>query len=409
MEAELSRIFYVTPTNFIELLKGYKKILLSKRKEIGTQATKLRNGLGRLASAAQQVAEMTAESEITRAEVQKKSQECSDLKIDLAKQEKEAHEKQKAIESKTEHVEKEREKAQALADDANADLAKTLPILESADEAVSKLTNKDIGEVKAYQNPPKEIMNVMSAVLTFFGKTNADWATVKKEMTDPKFIKKILHYDKNNIQDQTIKKIETYTRRDNFLPHILAQKSTVAGALCGWVKAVEEYHKALKIVRPKIAKKEAAEAYLKQLEESLKAMQDEFQVLADKLKALQESLDKTQSEMDEYKAALDKLEAKIERGDKLITGLADEKVRWEASLVSLDLQYGNLVGNCALSAAFMSLCGPFPADYREELNKLWFGKVKDLELPYDDDYEFCEFLGNKATIKKWQGDGLPID
>ena len=73
MEAELSRIFYVTPTNFIELLKGYKKILLSKRKEIGTQATKLRNGLGRLASAAQQVAEMTAESEITRAEVQKKS------------------------------------------------------------------------------------------------------------------------------------------------------------------------------------------------------------------------------------------------------------------------------------------------------------------------------------------------
>jgi len=40
------------------------------------------------------------------------------------------------------------------------------------------------------------------------------------------------------------------------------QKSLVAGALCGWVRAVEEYHKALKIVRPKIKKKEDAEALL---------------------------------------------------------------------------------------------------------------------------------------------------
>jgi len=35
MERELKRIFYVTPTNFIELLKGYSKILNQKKKEIG--------------------------------------------------------------------------------------------------------------------------------------------------------------------------------------------------------------------------------------------------------------------------------------------------------------------------------------------------------------------------------------
>ena len=73
MESELRRIFYVTPTNFIELLKGLEKILAFKRKEIGTQASKLRNGLGRLASASQQVAEMTTESEIKRQEVSKKT------------------------------------------------------------------------------------------------------------------------------------------------------------------------------------------------------------------------------------------------------------------------------------------------------------------------------------------------
>jgi dynein heavy chain len=92
MERQLRRIFYVTPTNFIELLKGYEKILKAKQMEIGNQATKLRNGLGRLASASLQVADMTTESETKRAEVSKKTQECQDLKIDLAKQEKAAHE-----------------------------------------------------------------------------------------------------------------------------------------------------------------------------------------------------------------------------------------------------------------------------------------------------------------------------
>ena len=75
---------------------------------------------------------MTAESEIKRTEVSKKQQECADLKIDLAKQEKEATEKQKAIEVRTESVNKERVKAEALANDANEDLKKTMPILDAA-------------------------------------------------------------------------------------------------------------------------------------------------------------------------------------------------------------------------------------------------------------------------------------
>jgi len=199
-------------------------------------------------------------------------------------------EKQKQIEIKSESVEKESIKARALADEANADLEKTMPILQSANEAVGNLSKKDIGEVKAYANPPKEIMNVMSAVMTVLGKPNADWAAVKKEMTDPKFIDRIMDLDKDNMSETTMKRIESYTKKDNFLPSILTQKSLVAGALCAWVRAVEEYHKALKIVRPKLAKKEAAEALVAQLQAQLQAMQDEFGILAAKLKELQDLL-----------------------------------------------------------------------------------------------------------------------
>ena len=68
----------------------------------------------------------------------------------------------------------------------------TRPILESANKSIGNLTKRDIGEVRAYANPPKDIMNVMSAVMTVLGKANADWAAVKKEMTDPKFMDRII-------------------------------------------------------------------------------------------------------------------------------------------------------------------------------------------------------------------------
>lgn len=125
-----------------------------------------------------------------------------------------------------------------------------MPILERSNQAVGNLSKKDIGEVRAYNSPPKDIMNVMSAVLCVLGKPNSDWPAVKKEMTDPKFMDRIVHLDKNNMPEATMKRIEAYTKKDNFLPQILVQKSLVAGALCAWVRAIEEYHKALQMIRP---------------------------------------------------------------------------------------------------------------------------------------------------------------
>lgn len=86
MEKELKRVFYVTPTNFIELLKGFDKILAAKRKEVGVQMTKLQNGLGRLEVAREDVKIMTQESEISRAEVTKTSAVVQSLMADAKKE-----------------------------------------------------------------------------------------------------------------------------------------------------------------------------------------------------------------------------------------------------------------------------------------------------------------------------------
>ena len=60
-------------------------------------------------------------------------------------------------------------------------------------------------------------------------------------------------------------------------------------------------------------------------------------------------------------------------------GLAGERTRWEASILTLDAQLAALPGDVALASAFMSYAGPFPSEYRDELSKSTWQKTVKIE------------------------------
>ena len=51
MLVELKRLYYVTPTNYVELVKGYVDLLQNKYKQIGDEISKLTSGLFKLEEA----------------------------------------------------------------------------------------------------------------------------------------------------------------------------------------------------------------------------------------------------------------------------------------------------------------------------------------------------------------------
>ena len=55
---------------------------------------------------------------------------------------------------------------------------------------------------------------------------------------------------------------------------------------------------------------------------------------------------------------------KIERAEKLISGLGGEKVRWTNNVKNLTDTYDNIVGDVLLSAAVVAYLGPFEMAYR---------------------------------------------
>lgn len=63
-----------------------------------------------------------------------------------------------------------------------------------------------------------------------------------------------MEFDKDNIGQKVLAKIEKFTRLESFQPALVTKCNVAAGALCQWVRSLEDYSKALKVVGPKRAR-----------------------------------------------------------------------------------------------------------------------------------------------------------
>lgn len=175
---------------------------------------------------------MSKELEVTKTEVSKKQKSCEDLLIQINQEQAKADKSQKEVEQKAEEIEKEKKGVMALAAEAEADLEKALPALIEAEEALEKLDKKEISEVKSYTAPPPAVETVMAAVMVIISKEKPTWANAKKELSNPNFVTNIKNFDKENIPNKILRKLEGYTQRPEFVPKQVALVSSAAAALC---------------------------------------------------------------------------------------------------------------------------------------------------------------------------------
>jgi len=105
--------------------------------------------------------------------------------------------------------------------------------------------------------------------------------------------------------------------------------------------------------------------------------------------------------MDELKASLAILQASIDRGEKLVSSLAEEKINWIERLENFTKDEANLLGDCIISATFMSYCAPFPSDYRQELIEKCIDKILDEEIKMTKKFKVVDFLSSKVLARKW--------
>ncbi|KAL4220766.1 Dynein heavy chain 2 [Mactra antiquata] len=181
MYAEMKRHNYVTPTNYLELVSGYKKLLFGKKKELGDAANKLRNGLSKIDDTREKVEKMSIELEDAKTKVAQFQKQCEEYLVVIVGQKREADEQQKSVAQKSERIADEETKCQHMADLAQSDLNEALPALEEAIKALESLNKKDMTEIKSYAKPPTLVEKVMEAVMILRGQ-EPTWAESKRQL-----------------------------------------------------------------------------------------------------------------------------------------------------------------------------------------------------------------------------------
>lgn len=408
MVNELKRYNYVTPTNYLELVKGYRTLLAEKSGELGAAANKLANGLAKLEDAREQVVTLSKELEVKKVVVAQSQKDCEDLLVQIVSERRVADEQRKQVEADSERISQEAAECKAISDDAEADLAIAMPALEKAMEEVDKLDKSSVSEVKAYTKPPLLVETVLQAVMILFGKPT-DWATAKKILSEANFLAQIKGFDKDHVSASTNNKIKKYVDMPTFKPEEVKKVSGAASALCVWVHAIYIYANVAKEVAPKRQRLKEATESLASKQAALKDAQEALAVVVEKLAQLQVSYDTSVGEKNRLREEAENLEAKLDRADKLVTGLAGEYTRWQASIGEYNASLVKVTGDALVAAAFLSYAGPFETSYRTSLMRIWTTSVATNKLPVTDKFNFTTFLAKSTDVREWNIKGLPKD
>lgn len=140
---------------------------------------------------------------------------------------------------------------------------------------------------------------------------------------------------KNNINEETIELLAPYLElkfrgddREVFQGEIAKGSSAALKGICDWARAMSDYHKASKIVKPKLKLLNQKESELRVAEQSLENAQLELAAVIKKKAGLDAQYAEKQEVKEKMQAEANKLKRKMDQATKLIDSLADNKVRW---------------------------------------------------------------------------------
>ena len=243
--------------------------------------------------------------------------------------------------------------------DCAADLKKAEPALFAAQEALNTLNKGNLTELKSFGSPPPAVLMVTGAVMVLIvgqsGKIPKDrsWAKVKIMMNKvDQFLDSLINYEKENISQSVLTALEPYLKDREFDPDFVKSKSAAAAGLCSWVINIIKFYEVYCEVAPKRIALEDANQQLRDAQTTLQNIIDQVAKLEATLVTLTEQYETAIAAKMKCQAEADATGATISLANRLVGGLASEKIRWGESVQNLKEQLVMLPGDvvCTLRA-----------------------------------------------------------
>lgn len=406
---ELRRRVYTTPKSYLDLISLYMSMLQELQSAVDVKRQRMIVGVSKLEDTNAIVNTLRAELVKLEPVLVEKTIEAEHLLATVAVDSAEAAIVAEKVGKEEAIVSKQAGETKVVADDAQRDLDRALPAMESAVKALKSLTKADITEVKSFANPPKAVQVVMDAVCVMLGEKEG-WDSAKKLLGKSDFMDLLTNFDKDNIPEARLKKLrKTYINLDEMNPDVVAKVSRAGLGLCLWARAMDVYADVAKEVEPKKAKLALMNETLAAANAMLYEKQSQLKLVMDKVEGLQKLCKETVDQKDKLQSESDQTAKRLVRAEKLTSGLNSEGVRWKATIIDLTMEKTNLVGDAFLSCACISYYGGFTGVYRQKLIDNWMAQADFLNIPVSPKFSLTQTLGNPVQVREWQTQGLPTD
>lgn len=232
---ELRRYYYVTPTSYLELLSTLHRLLNERNTMIQNQIKRYQSGVNKISTTEEEVYKMQEELNELQPKLEKATAENKTLLANLQKSQKDADAKKAVCEGEEKECNIQRDEANKMEADCKRDLDEVLPALDEAAEALDKISQEDMTQLKSYVNPPVSASVVMEGICYAFNedqnikftpkepgsleKIQDFWGYSKKNLLNAKLINRVKDFKEEKIKAipaAKIQKLKVFIQKPEF-------------------------------------------------------------------------------------------------------------------------------------------------------------------------------------------------
>uniref|UniRef100_A0A5K3EIA0 AAA domain-containing protein n=1 Tax=Mesocestoides corti TaxID=53468 RepID=A0A5K3EIA0_MESCO len=417
------RTTHVTPKSYISFLSGYSKVYSQQFASIQALISRLSSGLQKLDEAQESIAKLSVELVDKERELQVANAEAEVVLADVMQQTQAAEQvknKVLVVKDKCEKIVSSIAAEKAVAEEK---LEAARPALEEAEAALNTIKPGDIATVRKLAKPPHLIMRIMDCVLLLFqrpllpfqedpdrrGCMKPSWADSLKLMANTNFLQNLLNFPRDYITEETVDLMEPYFMAEDYNLETAKKVCGNVAGLCAWTTAMEKFYWINREVIPlkdNLAKQEirlnAANLDLSKAEGLLAEKEGQLAVV----RAL---FEKAMARKKELADDAESCRRRMATATTLIDGLSGEKIRWTEETRTLGGQVTRLVGDALMATAFLSYCGCFNQDFRNQTTNSWVKSLIKMKIPHTHNLDLINMLTDGPTIAEWNLEGLPSD
>eukprot|EP01060_Flectonema_neradi_P007523 TRINITY_DN15258_c0_g1_i3.p1 TRINITY_DN15258_c0_g1~~TRINITY_DN15258_c0_g1_i3.p1 ORF type:complete len:3484 (+),score=722.64 TRINITY_DN15258_c0_g1_i3:1919-12370(+) len=415
------RFCYTTPKSYMELISAYNGMLKGHEQQIEERRNRLLDGIQKIHHAKEQVQELQTVLIQEDVEVRNATTEVSALMDQVSVDKVSCQE-----EAEKANIEKEKtgqllQETNALRCDAERDLEAAQPLVERAKAALGNLNKASLTELKSFTKPPQEVLMVTAAVMCLTADPNRipkpekakEWSNAKKMMANvSNWLKELEQFSQTTAHDipqQCIDAIQVWVQDPEFDAERMSGKSAAASCLAAWVTNMDAYHTLRCQVRPKEERLQEAIERLEASSQQYKKVQEHVDGLNQRLNDLVEQHNAASERSRILKQKAESTRLKMNLAERLVTGLAEENIRWAKTTNELADAIQLLPGDVLLASAFVSYAGPFNLEFREKLTEHIQKEIRSRGIPHSEGQDVLNILTSEVEVAGWNNEGLPSD